>query len=735
MRWVRVGDEGQIKRGGCRVVQAAGRSVAVFNVDGELCAIDNTCPHQGGPLGEGDLEGDVITCPWHEWSYSVRTGAAVATPAVETFDVRARAGGIEVALDIAEETTAAEDDTTGATAAVEDPVFRVLQRIQRGRSLDEVFHNIYTDLQEVVPHDRLGLALLDEGSGRLVQVKTVSNRPLRLDNGFAARIAGTSLERIMEVGEPRSLDDLRAHVEAHPSTWTRLLVEEGMRASLTLPLQIQGRPIGFVFFSSAAPSAFTEEHIGKLLQIAGHLSVLIEKGQWVSELARRQEHYRTLMEGSRDAIFVCSAGDLRFVTFNDNLCEWLGYSYAELAKLSLDDLLPEGDRAVVRGHIDDLMTPPAGPAASGASSRTSFRTSFRTRFARRSGPGLPVAVRVVRAERLGQDVVHCFAQDISELVALREQASEQEPLPDLIGANHRMREVFTLIRQVAPMPTTVLIQGESGTGKEPVARAIHALSDRSDRPFVAVNCAALAEGVLESELFGHEAGAYTGAATARKGRFETADTGTIFLDEIGDLGPGMQVKLLRVLQESEFERVGSSETTAVDVRVIAATNRDIQAAMGDGSFRADLYYRLNVVPILLPPLRDRPDDIPLLVDHFVEQFRARTGKPIDGVSREALSVLLDHPFPGNVRELENIIEHAFVRSPGGVIETEHLPPDLISRPPDIVALALATSDPMGALGAELARRMLAECGGNRALAASRLGISRTTLWRKLRNAP
>ena len=295
-----------------------------------------------------------------------------------------------------------------------------------------------------------------------------------------------------------------------------------------------------------------------------------------------------------------------------------------------------------------------------------------------------------------------------------------------------MQEVAGLIREVAAMSTTVLIQGESGTGKEPVARALHELSDRSDRPFVAVNCAALAEGVLESELFGHEKGAFTGATAARKGRFETADTGTIFLDEIGELGPQMQVKLLRVLQESEFERVGSSETTTVDVRVIAATNRDIRAAMADGSFREDLYYRLNVFPITLPPLRDRADDIPLLVEHFIELFRTRTGKAIDGISRAALAVLLDHPFPGNVRELENVVEHAFVRCAGSSIEVEHLPSELTARPDDIVALA--ASDPLAALEAELVRRALDDAGGSRDAAARRLGVSRTTLWRKLRRA-
>ncbi len=721
MSWIGVGSEEDIGRGGCKVVRAAGRSIAVFNVDGDLCAIDNTCPHQGGPLGEGCLDGDVVTCPWHDWSYSVRTGEAIATPGVETFDVRTRGGRVEVALD-SDATALAEAEPPGAE---EDPAFHVLQEIQTGRSLDEVFHNIYTGLQEVAPHDRLGLALLDEASGRLVQVKTVSNRPLRLDNGFSARVAGTSLERIMELGEARSLDDLQAHLETNPSTWTRLLVEEGMRASLTLPLQIQGRPIGFLFFSSATASAFTEEHIGKLLQIAGHLSVLIEKGQWISELAQSQERYRTLMDGSQDAIFICSAADLRFVTFNDNLCDWLGYSYVELSRLSLDDLLPADDRPRVRQRVDETMD-----ATEAASEPTTFRTSF----ARSDGGELPVRVRIVRAERLGQGVIHGFAHDISELVALREQLGNRAPLPNLVGMNRQMREVAGLIREVAPMPTTVLITGESGTGKEPVARALHELSNRSARPFVAVNCAALAEGVLESELFGHEAGSYTGATTARKGRFETADTGTIFLDEIGDLGPTMQVKLLRVLQEGEFERVGSSETTAVDVRVIAATNRDIRVAMGGGSFREDLYYRLNVFPIALPPLRERADDIPLLVDHFVELFRARTGKQIDDISTDALAVLLDHPFPGNVRELENVIEHAFVRCVGGSIKVEHLPSELTARSDDIVAMALAASDPLAALEAELVRRALEECGGNREQAARRLGVSRTTLWRKSRRS-
>ncbi len=248
--------------------------------------------------------------------------------------------------------------------------------------------------------------------------------------------------------------------------------------------------------------------------------------------------------------------------------------------------------------------------------------------------------------------------------------------PDILGSSRPMQAVFSAIQQVAASPTTVLVTGESGTGKELVAESIHKQSDRRASPFVAVNCAALPDGVIESELFGHERGAFTGAVARRKGRFELADGGTLFLDEIGDLSPTNQIKLLRVLQERQFERLGGNTPVRVDVRVITATSRDLEKMVADGRFRADLYYRLNVFPIHLPPLRERVGDITLLVDHFVDRFNQSHGCNIQRVSTSVIDMLTAYHWPGNVRELENCIERAVVVSGGPVLDGHHLPPTL-----------------------------------------------------------
>jgi two-component system NtrC family response regulator len=257
-----------------------------------------------------------------------------------------------------------------------------------------------------------------------------------------------------------------------------------------------------------------------------------------------------------------------------------------------------------------------------------------------------------------------------ENVELRSQLTERFSFDGMIGRSAKLDEVFRLVSKVAPKDTTVLILGESGTGKELLARAIHYASRRAKEPFVTVNCSAIPENLVESELFGHVRGAFTGAIRDKKGRFEAADGGTIFLDEIGDLRPELQGKLLRVLQEMEFERVGSNQTLKADVRVIAATNKDIAAAVGRGEFRDDLYYRLSVVPIVVPPLRDRKDDIPLLVDHFLKKFSKEKGV---GISQQALESLTEYDWPGNVRELENVIERAVVLSDGARIGWKDLP--------------------------------------------------------------
>ena len=330
-------------------------------------------------------------------------------------------------------------------------------------------------------------------------------------------------------------------------------------------------------------------------------------------------------------------------------------------------------------------------------------------------------------------------RDVTELVALRDDLSRRYRLHNIVGKSKPMQEIFRLIDEVADSDASVLIEGESGTGKELVARAIHHLGPRANGPFTAVNCSALAEGVLESELFGHVEGAFTGATRDKRGRFEIADRGTIFLDEIGDLAPAIQVKLLRVLQDRTIERVGSHEPTAVDIRVVAATHRPLAAMVADGKFRQDLYYRLRVVPIHLPPLRQRRDDLPLLAQHFVERFREETGRPIEGLSPDALTLLLDYPWPGNVRELENAIEYAFVKARSGQILPGHLPPELRSSPVASIAARAAEAAPFtsaavedGADGPERLHRVLQETDWNVAKAARRLGISRTTLYARMR---
>ncbi|MGD9411154.1 MAG: sigma-54 dependent transcriptional regulator [Desulfobacterales bacterium] len=266
-------------------------------------------------------------------------------------------------------------------------------------------------------------------------------------------------------------------------------------------------------------------------------------------------------------------------------------------------------------------------------------------------------------------------QVVKENRRLRDAVESQYRFGNLIGKSKKMRDIFDTIQKVAPAAATVLIEGESGTGKELVARSIHFNSPRREKPIVAVNCSALAENLLESELFGHEKGAFTGAVASKKGRFELADGGTLFLDEIGELSPNLQVKLLRVLQEKVFERVGGVRTISVDIRIIAATNKDLQQEMQDGRFREDLYYRLNVVHIVLPPLKERQEDIPLLVNHFIKKYASerQSAAPVTGVDQEVDRLFFDYNWPGNIRELENVIERVMILCPGEIIRVSDLP--------------------------------------------------------------
>jgi two-component system NtrC family response regulator len=315
---------------------------------------------------------------------------------------------------------------------------------------------------------------------------------------------------------------------------------------------------------------------------------------------------------------------------------------------------------------------------------------------------------------------------------LREELRERHRIEGIIGESGRMLEVFSLVRRVASSEATVLIRGESGTGKELIAKAIHYASPRASGPLVKVNCAALPETLLESELFGHEKGAFTGALANRKGRFEVASGGTIFLDEIGDLPAHLQAKLLRVLQEREFERVGSSRPIHVDVRILAATHRDLEGLLKSGQFRDDLYYRLNVVTIVLPPLRERRQDLPLLMDHLLRVFAEKNGKKIRGFTPEAREALLRYDYPGNIRELENIIERASVITRNDVIGRADLPISIQEPEAEDNSNNTNLSVVVERLERRLIKEALARSGGVQTRAAEHLGITERNLRYKLK---
>jgi two-component system NtrC family response regulator len=332
---------------------------------------------------------------------------------------------------------------------------------------------------------------------------------------------------------------------------------------------------------------------------------------------------------------------------------------------------------------------------------------------------------------------------LRENLRLRDEARIRYGFASIVGKNIRMQEIYRLIEKVAPTSASVLITGESGTGKELVARAIHINSVRENSPFISVNCAALPETLLESELFGHERGAFTGATSMRKGRFELADSGTLFLDEIGDIPFPLQAKLLRVLQERSFERVGGTHPINVDVRIITATNREVKDEVDEGRFREDLYYRLNVLHIHLPPLRERADDIPMLTDHFINKFSGMLNKPGLKISGEALRYLVGLPWEGNVRELENTIERAAILCSGSVIQTEDVHPDLnVSKraaiwSPDVdfekfIPSNLPLPEVLSGVEEQMVKKALKDANFVQARAAESLGITKSLLQYKMK---
>jgi Nif-specific regulatory protein len=323
-----------------------------------------------------------------------------------------------------------------------------------------------------------------------------------------------------------------------------------------------------------------------------------------------------------------------------------------------------------------------------------------------------------------------------ENLRLKQEIERERAFDWIVGESPKMKEIFRLVRSIADTDLTVTIEGETGTGKELVARAIHLSSQRKDRKFVAVNCGALSETLLESELFGHERGAFTGAISQRRGIFENADGGTLFLDEIGEISPSTQVKILRILERGEFQRVGASDCRKVDVRIIAATNQNLELLIERGTFRKDLYYRLHVFPITLPPLRERPEDIPLLIYHFIQQQKGLRGHDTKGITPEALALLTTYGWPGNVRELENVIQRMLAVDQNGSLDVDDLPAEIrgfefpsVTRPANLKEVVQKAS---WVVERRLIQETLGNTRGNVTRAAKALGVSRATLQNKMR---
>jgi PAS domain S-box-containing protein len=417
------------------------------------------------------------------------------------------------------------------------------------------------------------------------------------------------------------------------------------------------------------------------------------------------QNYAGLLELLPVGVFVIDR-ELRLVSINPAAQRMLGVS----------------TEAAV-GHIcrEVLRCSYCGPACASCQAREDgeVHRGFPTDIRRPDGSRCSL---LIDAAPVGPDRVAVVLRDVTESEKIRQAISDRWIFHGLVCVSPRMKEIVGQVRDVASFDSTVLILGESGTGKEVVARALHAESPRASKPFVAVNCSAYSENLLESELFGHARGSFTGADRDRRGRFELADGGTVFLDEIGEVSPKIQVKLLRVLQEREIERVGESRPRAIDVRIVAATNKDLHREVREGRFREDLYYRLNVFTLRLPPLRDRKEDIPALVDYLLQRLAARTGKEVRAFSDESVEMLLRHGWPGNVRELENVVESAVVRARGGLVTVADL------------AGSIQGGETVLATPRERIETALRRTGGCVTRAARILGVHRTTLWRQMREA-
>jgi len=462
------------------------------------------------------------------------------------------------------------------------------------------------------------------------------------------------------------------------------------------------------------------DYQGKVIGVIQTFKSIAEVYQLSIDLLQKETRLQTVLNSIADGVFTVDT-QWRITSFNPAAERITGYQEEEV--------MNKPCHSVFRSPACSEGCPLRRTLESGQSIY-----NFEMEILNSRGQVIPISVStalLIDEEGEVMGGVETF-RDLSLIKTLSEELQERHSFGNIIGKNAQMQEIYNLLKMVSETSSTVLIQGETGTGKELVARAIHYNSPRKDQPFIKVSCAALPETLLESELFGYKKGAFTGAIKDKPGKFELAHGGTIFLDEIGEISIPIQTKLLRVLEDKEFEPLGGTETIKVDVRVITATNRNLKDAVEKGQFREDLYYRLNVIPIILPPLRERSDDIPLLVNHFIAKFNQKMSKEIISVSSRAMALLVDYPWPGNIRQLEHALEHAFIHCSERIIEVEHLPQEIREEETNLVKMVLGSSKPFDEIERQVILETLRRNHGNREKTAQALGISRTTLWRKLK---
>ena len=664
-----------------------------------------------------------------------------------------------------------------------DALLRTSKTLATHRTIGELFHVLGEHLHPIVPFDYLALLLHDglHAELRLVVLEPADlavpfeSKPIA-EHGPAAMVWETQHAAVVPIPEAGPV---------HPAL--AFLREQGWRMACCLPLTTAHRRIGVLVFGSRSASAYSADVIAFLEQVAAIVAIAVENG-----LNREQAHqYERELREERDGLqFVLDVNNLLisqpdYRSLLEAICGTV-QRIAEADHIGVALFDPDSEQLRLdliydkeRGFSTPGTMIPLDQSAAGVTFHQGVAAVFhRSELAERGWDGADVMktegvesmccvplvtgngklgtllVGSPRTDAFSDGDVRLLGHMSAQIAIALEQARARDRLASLnaqlagekqylelelrqefgeiVGTSPALREVLSAIKTVAPTDTTVLLLGETGTGKELFARAVHQLSPRRDRAFVRTSVAALPATLLESELFGHEKGAFTGAAASRAGRLEVANRGTLFLDEVGDIPMEMQPKLLRVLQEREFERLGSTRTQRVDVRIVAATNRDLERMSEDESFRSDLYYRLSVFPIAIPPLRQRAGDIPALATHFVKQCARRLGRPAPAIPDTVMDVLVAWKWPGNIRELQNVIERAVILSPGGTLV---LPSQNLKTKPSKATSSAKPAETLKDAERDTILRALRESGGviaGPAGAAARLGLRRTTLQSKMR---